>query len=55
METGRRDGMISLLKNVDLPSPSVSVSDSIKAFAKKGLSATDMIYLLGIYTNTLVY
>ncbi|KAK6119871.1 hypothetical protein DH2020_046383 [Rehmannia glutinosa] len=42
VQTGRRDGNVSLAKNVDLPSPSISVSDSIKSFAKKGLNATDM-------------
>ncbi|KAK6119894.1 hypothetical protein DH2020_046368 [Rehmannia glutinosa] len=46
VQTGRRDGTISLAKNVDLPSPSISVADSIKAFARKGLNATDMVYLL---------
>lgn len=30
-----------------LPSPSVSVSNAIRAFASKGLNATDMVYLLG--------
>lgn len=52
--TGRRDGTISLAKNVNLPSPSISVSNSIQAFAKKGLNATDMIYLLGNHTSTLI-
>ncbi|KAK4409087.1 Peroxidase 60 [Sesamum angolense] len=50
VQTGRRDGTTSLAKNVDLPAPSISVSDSIKAFAKKGLDATDMVYLLGGHT-----
>ncbi|KAL3530376.1 hypothetical protein ACH5RR_009698 [Cinchona calisaya] len=50
VETGRRDGTISLAKNVNLPAPSISVSDSIKAFAKKGLNTTDMVYLLGGHT-----
>ncbi|KAI3450723.1 hypothetical protein Pfo_007388 [Paulownia fortunei] len=50
VQTGRRDGTVSLAKNVDLPAPSISVSDSIKAFAKKGLDATDMVYLLGGHT-----
>lgn len=49
VETGRRDGLVSLAQNVDLPAPSISVSDSIKAFAKKGFSPVDMVYLLGIY------
>jgi len=30
-----------------LPPPSISVSNAIKAFATKGLTATDMVYLLG--------
>ncbi|KAK4477925.1 hypothetical protein RD792_017190 [Penstemon davidsonii] len=50
VETGRRDGSVSLAKNVDLPSPSISVSNSIKAFANKGLNPTDMVYLLGGHT-----
>ncbi|KAG8387479.1 hypothetical protein BUALT_Bualt02G0025500 [Buddleja alternifolia] len=50
VQTGRRDGTISLAKNVNLPAPSISVSDSIKAFAKKGLDAIDMVYLLGGHT-----
>ncbi|KAH6789765.1 root hair specific 18 [Perilla frutescens var. frutescens] len=50
VQTGRRDGVVSLAKNVNLPSPTISVSDSIKTFAKKGLNATDMIYLLGGHT-----
>lgn len=47
VETGRRDGTESLAKNVILPSASISVSDSIKAFDDKGISTTDMVYLLG--------
>ncbi|KAM7502298.1 hypothetical protein LguiB_001202 [Lonicera macranthoides] len=50
IETGRRDGLVSLATNVNLPSPSISVSDSIKAFANKGLNPTDMVYLLGGHT-----
>ncbi|XAR59655.1 Peroxidase [Bertholletia excelsa] len=43
VQTGRRDGVESLASKVNLPAPSISVSDSIKAFAEKGLNATDMI------------
>ncbi|XP_030975433.1 peroxidase 60 [Quercus lobata] len=50
VQTGRRDGSVSLAQNVDLPSPRISVNDSIAAFARKGLSATDMVYLLGGHT-----
>ena len=56
VQTGRRDGLVSLAQNVDLPSPRISVNDSIAAFARKGLSATDMVFLLGtkqyIYLTT---
>ena len=47
VQTGRRDGLVSLASNVDLPPPFISVSDSIAAFAAKGLNVTDMVYLLG--------
>ncbi|XP_059627030.1 peroxidase 60 [Cornus florida] len=50
VQTGRKDGFVSLASNVNLPAPSISVSDSIAAFAKKGLGAIDMVYLLGGHT-----
>ncbi|KAK4339198.1 hypothetical protein RND71_040660 [Anisodus tanguticus] len=50
VETGRRDGNVSFASNVNLPGPSISVSDSIKAFASKKLTPTDMVYLLGGHT-----
>ncbi|KAK8939149.1 Peroxidase 60 [Platanthera zijinensis] len=50
VEMGRRDGNISLASNVNLPPPTISVSDSIAAFANKGLSTTDMVLLLGGHT-----
>ncbi|MCD7465781.1 hypothetical protein HAX54_001936 [Datura stramonium] len=50
VETGRRDGNVSLASNVNLPGPSISVSASIKAFASKKLTPTDMVYLLGGHT-----
>ncbi|KAL7594823.1 hypothetical protein Lser_V15G28778 [Lactuca serriola] len=51
VQTGRRDGRVSLAKDAQiLPSPSSSVSSAIQAFATKGLTATDMIYLLGGHT-----
>ncbi|GJW49456.1 peroxidase 60-like protein [Tanacetum coccineum] len=51
VQTGRRDGSVSIAQNAAiLPSPSVSVSNAIKAFAGKGLNATDMVYLLGGHT-----
>ncbi|KAK2980195.1 hypothetical protein RJ640_007285, partial [Escallonia rubra] len=46
-ETGRRDGLVSLAANVHIPTPFISVPESISAFANKGLNTTDMVYLLG--------
>ncbi|PKH47891.1 peroxidase 60-like [Punica granatum] len=50
VQTGRLDGKTSLASNVNLPSPSVSVSQVLSAFAKKGLTATDTVLLLGGHT-----
>ncbi|KAI3823324.1 hypothetical protein L1987_04759 [Smallanthus sonchifolius] len=48
VQTGRRDGLVSLAQNTrTLPPPSSTVSSAIRAFALKGLTTTDMIYLLG--------
>lgn len=47
IQTGRKDGLVSQASNVNLPSPSISVSDSIAAFATKGLTTKDMVLLLG--------
>lgn len=48
VQTGRRDGLVSLAQNaLTLPPPTSSVSSAIRAFALKGFTATDMIYLLG--------
>ncbi|KHG23933.1 Peroxidase 60 -like protein [Gossypium arboreum] len=50
VQTGRRDGFVSLASNVDLPSPRFSVSQSADAFSKKGIGLTDMVLLLGGHT-----
>ncbi|KAI3523247.1 hypothetical protein L1887_01307 [Cichorium endivia] len=51
VQTGRRDGLVSLAQNtLTLPPPTSSVSSAIRAFALKGLTATDMIYLMGGHT-----
>ncbi|XP_027069855.1 peroxidase 60-like [Coffea arabica] len=50
VETGRKDGTLSLATLVNLPPPFISVSDSIKAFQQKGLNVVDMVYLLGGHT-----
>lgn len=49
VQTGRRDGLISLAENVSLflLNPSDSVSQTIALFANKGLTATDMVLLMG--------
>ncbi|KAL4591734.1 hypothetical protein LXL04_004705 [Taraxacum kok-saghyz] len=51
IQTGRRDGLVSLAQNtLTLPPPSSSVTNAIRSFNLKGLTATDMIYLLGGHT-----
>ncbi|KAI3915286.1 hypothetical protein MKX01_035545 [Papaver californicum] len=50
VETGRRDGNISRATDVDLPGPGISVSSAIDRFVIKGLTATDMVVLLGGHT-----
>lgn len=47
VQTGRRDGLVSLVSDVDLPALSISVSQSIAAFARKGFNPTDMVLLFG--------
>lgn len=50
VRTGRRDGLISRLEDVNLPSPFGSVSESIKAFGAKKFSPEEMVILLGCHT-----
>ncbi|XP_072968655.1 peroxidase 57-like [Typha angustifolia] len=50
VQMGRRDGTVSLASNVNLPSPSISVQQSIQAFQQKGLNTFDMVLLLGGHT-----
>ncbi|CAI0417342.1 unnamed protein product, partial [Linum tenue] len=49
VQTGRRDGLVSSadIANVTLPGPSITVPQAIAAFADKGLTAVDMVLLLG--------
>ncbi|XP_072971824.1 peroxidase 57-like [Typha angustifolia] len=47
---GRRDGTISLASRVNLPSPSITVRQSIQVFQSKGLNTYDMVLLLGGHT-----
>ncbi|KAI3990280.1 hypothetical protein MKX01_037619 [Papaver californicum] len=50
VQTGRRDGFFSSKDNVDLPSPSITVRDSVKAFGLKGINKNEMVLLLGAHT-----
>ncbi|URD90456.1 peroxidase [Musa troglodytarum] len=50
VQTGRRDGTISRASDVNLPGPSISVSDAISVFNVKGLPAEDMVLLFGGHT-----
>ncbi|RCV13760.1 hypothetical protein SEVIR_2G382500v4 [Setaria viridis] len=49
---GRRDSTTASLStaNTDLPSPASSLSTLLAAFARKGLSSTDMVALSGAHT-----
>ncbi|KAL4199599.1 hypothetical protein AMTRI_Chr03g52030 [Amborella trichopoda] len=49
VQTGRRDALFPAT-NVNLPGPSISVSQAISAFKSKGLSTNDMVLLLGAHT-----
>ncbi|CAM8879265.1 unnamed protein product [Rhodiola kirilowii] len=50
VQTGRRDGLVSRASNVNLPGPSISVSQLASIFANKGLNVSDMVILLGAHT-----
>ncbi|GJN32919.1 hypothetical protein PR202_gb21462 [Eleusine coracana subsp. coracana] len=52
VQLGRRDSTTASLStaNTDLPSPASSLSTLLAAFAKKGLSSTDMVALSGAHT-----
>ena len=48
--TGRRDGLVSSVSDVDLPGPRVPVSDARQIFAAKGITTEEMVTLLGAHT-----
>ncbi|KAL7225718.1 hypothetical protein ACSBR1_020972 [Camellia fascicularis] len=48
--TGRRDGLVSNPNLVNLPGPSLSVSQALQFFTAKKLTLNDMITLLGAHT-----
>ncbi|RZC78643.1 hypothetical protein C5167_002926 [Papaver somniferum] len=47
VQTGRRDGLTSQARNVNLPGPSISVPSSISFFGSKGFTTRDMVLLIG--------
>ncbi|PIN08092.1 Peroxidase [Handroanthus impetiginosus] len=48
--TGRRDGLISNSDDVNLPGPSLSVSQAFQFFRAKGMTLNEMVTLLGAHT-----
>lgn len=50
VETGRRDGMMSILSEAltSLPSPSSNINSLKATFQQKGLSPKDLVVLSGI-------
>ncbi|KAJ3706158.1 hypothetical protein LUZ61_009863 [Rhynchospora tenuis] len=48
--TGRRDGLRSDPNDVNLPSPSLTVSEALQFFTDNKLSLNDMVVLLGCHT-----
>lgn len=52
VETGRRDGLVSLASDAQstLPPPTISILQAINLFAQKGLNLIDMVTLLGGHT-----
>ncbi|XP_074300791.1 peroxidase 57-like [Silene latifolia] len=50
VETGRCDGLISNVNDVDLPSPSITAQESINVFRAKDFTPEEMVVLLGCHT-----
>ncbi|KAF2321354.1 hypothetical protein GH714_040425 [Hevea brasiliensis] len=50
VETGRRDGLVSIAQNVSILGPKISAPEAIAGFADKGLNATDTVLLLGAHS-----
>ncbi|KAG8372282.1 hypothetical protein BUALT_Bualt12G0050100 [Buddleja alternifolia] len=48
--TGRRDGLVSNVDDVNLPGPSLSISEAFAFFKAKGLTLNEMVTLLGAHT-----
>lgn len=51
VETGRRDGRVSLASNANaaLPGPTIHVPAAIQLLAAKGISKEDLVLLLGVH------
>ncbi|XP_042381852.1 peroxidase 57-like [Zingiber officinale] len=50
VQTGRRDGLRSSVNDVNLPGPSIPISNAIGFFNAKKISTEDMVLLLGGHT-----
>uniref|UniRef100_A0A803KVE8 Peroxidase n=1 Tax=Chenopodium quinoa TaxID=63459 RepID=A0A803KVE8_CHEQI len=50
IQTGRRDGLISRAQDVNLPSPFLTVSETISAFNAKKFTTEEIVILLGCHT-----
>ena len=48
---GRKDGRVSNISEVNLPSPFANVTTLKKNFADKGLNSKDLVVLSGISTQ----
>ncbi|MCH84258.1 peroxidase 44-like, partial [Trifolium medium] len=48
--TGRRDGLVSNIADVELPGPDISIPELSKFFAAKGIKNEEMVALLGAHT-----
>ncbi|XP_020219130.1 peroxidase 44 [Cajanus cajan] len=48
--TGRRDGLVSKMEEVNIPGPNSPVSVTSAFFASKGITAQEMVTLLGAHT-----
>ncbi|GAU24010.1 hypothetical protein TSUD_328120 [Trifolium subterraneum] len=48
--TGRRDGLVSNIADVELPGPDISIPALSKFFTTKGITNEEMVALLGAHT-----
>ncbi|XP_021773672.1 peroxidase 57-like [Chenopodium quinoa] len=50
VETGRRDGLVSISADVNLPNPSMTVEEAAAVFAAKNFTVEEMVILLGYHS-----